>query len=264
LAERAATGTCGKLEEAMYHVRIPPRFFRRLVLLGTPLALAGVELTHPTGFTADVFAAILPRAEAWVLLHFTQLVLFAFLAMGLFFMVEGQSGFFASLARMGAGIFAVFYSAHDAISGLGVGTFTVNARGLPPEQQAVIGQAIQKMYFDPVVGGQFSILLVLGTVGWLTAILAGAGALYRVGAPTASVVLLPAAAVLFGISHAPPWGPLGMFCLFLANGVLEWHRRKLEPVLLVAGAKGPAIPVAPLVTAEAAEGTQSGSETKLS
>jgi hypothetical protein len=40
------------------------------------------------------------------------------------------------------------------------------------------------------------------------------------------VVFLILAAVLFGITPQPPFGPLGMVCFFLGALKLEWRRGK--------------------------------------
>ena len=50
----------------------PYSFFRRLVLLGTPVALAILELFHPVAITGDALVDLGHRVPIWMTVHLLQ------------------------------------------------------------------------------------------------------------------------------------------------------------------------------------------------
>lgn len=188
-----------------------------------PLLLGAVQLNHPTGFTAEVFAGLRSVVDDWLTLHLLQLPLVGLMGLAVLLLTAGLTGWPAALSRAAAGVFVVFSTAADAVSGLSVGTVIQQARWLPTEEQAAVGAAVQRLYFDPLVGGALSVVGILGAIGWLVAMLAAAAALYRAGAGLWSVGLLTASGVLVAVSQAPPFGPLGMLSFALAGFLLEWR-----------------------------------------
>ncbi len=207
---------------------VSPRFLRRLVLLGTPLFLASLGLRQPVGITADVFHTLLPETDRWLTLHLAQIFLYGFLALAIYFSLEGLTGWPAAVSRVAAGVFAIFNAARDAVAGLAVGVLVDNARTLPALEQTVVARAVQKLWFSPLVGGGLSLIAVIGTMAWLISVLAAAAAHYRTGSSLTPVVFLIMAAVLYGITHTPPFGPLGMVCFLLAVLKLEWRQGRAE------------------------------------
>lgn len=115
------------------------------------------------------------------------------------------------------GFFVVFYIALDSITGIASGLLIRNARGFSPEVKAFVSQQIDLLFFNPITGGNtFSIIGVLGAFGWTIGTIAAAIALSKAGAERIAVALLILAAILFGLSHAPPTGPIGLFSFFSA------------------------------------------------
>ena len=189
-------------------------FLRRLVLLGTPLALLGLEITHPVFSSME---ELLPSADRWLVVHVTQIPLFGLMGVAVYLLVDGLCGQAATISRQAMWVFVVFYIALDAMSGVATGIQLHYASGLDPEQQTIVVQALDSQFDHPIPNA----IGVVGTIGWLVGVLAAATALHRFGAPRLPVVLLVAAALIFSLNHEPPLGPLAFGCFFLAAVRLE-------------------------------------------
>jgi hypothetical protein len=198
---------------------------RQLVILLSPLTLGVLEIWHPVGVPdKTAFESILPKVDWWLALHLLQLPLFGLLALAVIFMVRNLHGWAANISRIGMGFFVVFYIALDSITGIASGLLIRSARDLSPSLQAFVSQQVNLLFFNPIIGGNtFSIVGVLGALGWTVGTIAAAIALVKVEADRISVVLLVLAAILFGLSHAPPTGPLGLGFFFLAVTRLDSH-----------------------------------------
>ena len=187
---------------------------RRLVLLGTPLALLGLEITHPVFSSME---ELLPVADRWLVVHLAQIPLFGLMAVAVYLLVDGLRGQAATITRLAMWVFIVFFVALDAMSGVAVGIQLQYASGLNAEQQAIVVQAVDAQFDDPITNA----IGAIGTIGWLAGVLAAVTALHRAGAPRLSVVLLVPAALLFSLNHEPPLGPLAFGCFFVAAARLE-------------------------------------------
>ena len=107
-------------------------FIRRIIVLGTPLALAILNLFHPSP------QAIRPNLDWWITLHILNLPLFALLGLAAILLLEGQRGLVATCSRVLLAIFAVVYPAFDAMVGIGSGIMIRFATTLPASQQVPI------------------------------------------------------------------------------------------------------------------------------
>ena len=198
-----------------------------LVILGSPLALAVVELFHAGGHHGAVFARLAPEIDRWLTVHLIQLVLFPLAALSLYLMLEGRNGLAARASRILLGVFAVGYVAFDAIAGLAIGVLVRNALELPAEAQQIAAQEIQRLFNDPIVGGGGGapILAVTSTLAWTLAAWLAAFAFRRSGASWGPVVLLVIAGFALLKGHSPPRGPVTFGCLFLAALWLRFDRQ---------------------------------------
>ena len=194
-------------------------FFRRLVLLGTPLALAVLMLFHPAPYD-DVLGALIPMAGWWILLHVIQFVLFALMGAAVFLLVDGVRGAMATIGRLAAAVFVIFYDAGDAVAGITTGILARSAQGLPVEKQAVFAEAIRAIFSDPTK----NLLFEIGIVAWVVALVAVAFALYVAGAPRLPLLLLVFPAVFMNFDHAFPFGSLTFGTFFLIALWLELYR----------------------------------------
>jgi hypothetical protein len=198
---------------------------RRLILLGTPFTLGLLELWHPVPTPGARYETIARYNDWWLILHMLQLPLFGLMALAVVVLVAGIGSRSTTIAGVGMCFFAVFYTAFDAITGVASGILVRSAQGLAPEQQALVARQIES--FFPSAGSDPAIIVIaaLGVLGWVVGVIAAAVALARAGAPLPAAILL-GLAVIFAM-HAPPTGPLGLACFFLAASWIEIARRRL-------------------------------------
>jgi hypothetical protein len=204
---------------------------RQLVIILSPLTLGILEIWHPVGVpNKSVFESIQPQVDWWLTLHLLQVPLFGLMALAVFLMVNNLQGWAARISRGGIAFFVVFYTALDAITGIAGGALIRSARNLPPDVQSFVSQQVNLLFFDPIIGGStLSLVGILGAGGWFVGVTAAALALAQINVDRLSVVLLILAAILFGISHTPPTGPLGLMFFFLAVVRINprvWDRTK--------------------------------------
>lgn len=183
---------------------------RRLVLLGTPLALAALFWVHPhTG--DDAYAALGPVADTWFAVHLLLLPLFGLLGASLYLLSTERRGTAATVGRVGTAVYLVAHTAYEAIVGIGSGIALRAARGLPQEQRAGVEAAVSALFSEPIVVG----LAITGTVGCLVAVVAIAASERRAGAPLVPLAAL-FAAPLGLIAHSGPPGAV-LMALFTAG-----------------------------------------------
>lgn len=188
---------------------------RRVVLLGAPLALAILEIFHPERPNSTSEAV---EQGVWFMwFHFIQLPLIGLIALAVYLLTEGLEGRAVMVNRWAIGVFAVFFSAYDAAAGIGTGFALRNAQGLSAGAQEVIYEAVKDM---PVLSLIFG-LSIVGTLGWVVALIAAAIALRRAGAPRGPFILLILAGVFLMGGHPFPAGTLAFGCFFLATAWLE-------------------------------------------
>ena len=188
---------------------------RRIILLGTPLALTVLMLFHPSPYD-DLVGELLPIAQWWIVLHTIQFVLFALMGAALWMLTAGLQSIVAAISRVAAVVFAVFYDAGDAIAGISTGILARAAgEGALGERAAVA--AIGALFHNPVNNLLFSI----GKYAWIVALVAAAVALLRAGAPRLPLALLALPAYFLTFDHAFPFGSLTFGLFFVVACGLE-------------------------------------------
>ena len=121
--------------------------WRRIVLLGTPLVLTVLLIFHPSPYD-EVAGELVPIAGWWIALHTIGFLLFALMGVAVWMLTAGLRGFVATLSRVAAVVFAVFYDAGDAIAGISTGILARSAEvGALGERAAV--EAIETLWADP-------------------------------------------------------------------------------------------------------------------
>ena len=108
---------------------------RRLVLLGTPLALAVLEIFHPQ---PSGVAEAVEQGEWFMWFHIIQVPLIGLIALAVYLLTEGSQGRAVMVSRWAIGVFAVFFSAYDAAAGIATGYALRNAQGLPAGAQEAV------------------------------------------------------------------------------------------------------------------------------
>jgi hypothetical protein len=188
---------------------------RRFILLGTPLVLTILMLFHPSPYD-DVAGELLPIAGWWIALHTILFVLIPLMGAALWMLTTGLEGVDATLSRVAAVVFAVFYAAGDAIAGISTGILALSAQvGALGERAAVAG--IETLWADPFK----SLLFDIGRYAWVVALVAAAVALWRAGAPRLPLVLMALPAYLVTLDHAFPSGSLTFGTFFVIATWLE-------------------------------------------
>src|SRR5215213_3704614 len=163
---------------------------RRIVLLGTPLVLTILLLFHPSPYD-DVAGELLPIAAWWTALHTIVFILVPLMGVSLWMLTAGLEGVVATLSRVAAVVFALFYAAGDAIAGISTGILARSAEvGALGERHAV--EAVETLWTDPFK----TLLFDIGRYAWIVALVTAAVALWRAGAPRLLVLLLALPAFL--------------------------------------------------------------------
>lgn len=192
-----------------------------VLLVGVPLALAVALSVHPPG-GEDVFEGVSPDAGRWVFVHTAFLLATPLLALAAYVLLRDLSGTPATVSRVALVFFVCFYTAYEVTVGLGTGVLVEYANGLPPAEQAAVGDAIQHLNRNDVLGDPLSVSLLLGFFGWVVAMLAAAVAFKRAGAGWPVTILVGLSALV--AVHPPPVGPIALVC-FAAGAVLIERRR---------------------------------------
>jgi hypothetical protein len=189
---------------------------RRVVLLGTPLVLTILMLFHPSPYD-EVAGELLPIAGWWIALHTILFVLVPLMGVALWMLTAGlEEGVVATLSRLAAVVFALFYAAGDAIAGISAGILALSAQvGALGERAAVA--AIETLWADPFK----TLLFDIGRYAWIVALVMAAVALWRAGAPRLPLVLIALPAYLVTFDHAFPFGSLTFGSFFVIAAWIE-------------------------------------------
>jgi hypothetical protein len=209
LAETARVQQAGEFGRADSTLPMPAPL-RRVLLLAPPLALAVLEILHPQ---PDENVQALMDASTWFAgFHVIQLALTGLVGLSLLLLADGFGRANAWVTRLGVGVFLVFFSAYDAVAGIGTGLAMRSARDLSTVQQEGVFDVVKDW---PAVGPVF-LLSIIGTLGWVAAVGALALAARRQGAPRREWLLIALAAVFLLGGHPFPQGTLAFGSFFIA------------------------------------------------
>jgi len=156
--------------------------------------------------------------------HIIQLPLIGLIVLAVYLLTEGLEGRAVRVSRWSIGVFAVFFSAYDAAAGIATGFALRNAQGLPAEGQAAVHEAVKDMPELSLIFG----LSIVGTLGWVVALIASAMALRGAGVSRGPFVLLILAGVFLMGGHPFSAGTLAFGCFFLAAAWLEFGQRVMR------------------------------------
>jgi hypothetical protein len=194
-----------------------PIQFRRVLLLAPPLALGALEIFHPQ---PDENARALMDVSTWFAgFHAIQLALTGFVAVSVLLLADSFGRVNAWVTRLGIGVFLVFFSAYDAVAGIGTGLAMRSARDLSVVQQEGVFDVVKDW---PALGPPFT-LSIIGTLGWAAAVGAVALAARRQGAPRSEWIFVGLAAVFLLGGHPFPFGTLAFGCLFFGAVLCEFR-----------------------------------------
>ncbi len=195
---------------------------RRVLLVGPPLAFAVFESLHPD---PDVNAqAVMDVATWFATFHAIQLLLVGLVTVSVLILASDFDALRGFAIPVGIGVFLIFFSAYDAVAGIATGLAMRSARGLSVEQQEGVFETVKDWPgFDPAV---FS-LNIVGTLGWVVALVGLALVARRGQAVRSEWVLIALAGLMLMGGHPFPFGTIAFGCLFLA-AVLHVRRTSLS------------------------------------
>ena len=196
------------LAEGRWAMPVP---VRRLLMLGPPLLLAGLEILHPNpDFNAQ---ALMAQSTWFAAFHVIQLVLVGLVALSVILLADRFGQVQAWSLRLGVGVFLVFFSAYDAVAGIGTGLAMRGAQDLSTAQQQGVFEVVKDW---PGLSEVFA-LSIIGTGGWVVALGVLAMAARRQRAPRLVWLPLALSALLLMGGHPFPGGTLAFGFLFLAG-----------------------------------------------
>jgi hypothetical protein len=198
-----------------------PILLRRLLLLAPPLALGALESFHPQ--PDENVQALMDVATWFAAFHVIQLALTGLIAVSVFLLADSFGRANDWVTRLGIGAFLVFFSAYDAVAGIGTGLAMRSARDLSAVQQEGVFDVVRDWL---AMGAPFA-LSIIGTVGWVAAVGALALAARRQGAPRPEWIFIGLAAVALLGGHPFPAGTLAFGSLFVAALLHELRSRSV-------------------------------------
>lgn len=174
------------------------RLARRVVLLGTPLALVLLEFFHARNLEPTVYQALSLGVNRWLVVHVAQLILFGLMGLAIYLLVEGLRGPGAAICRVSAGVFVLFYGAFDVLAGIAPGILIKS--GSEAEEAQLAGlEAAAQVLFESAETGSFAFLKIFGEIGWFVAVMSAVIVLSHTVRPLPAFGLLALATLLLPV-----------------------------------------------------------------
>ena len=220
-----------------------PRGFSRgelAFLIGAPLLWGILLLFHPGGGegTEVTYVDLQDKVTAWLVVHIGMMLFIPLMAAVVYLLLRGVEGTAARVSRIALVPFVVFYSAWEALQGIGVGILVDRVNGLPQTERAT-GADLVHDFADNILIRNFGVFGNIGSLAFITAMIAAGVALRRhAGAPLAVAALLGLSGFLI-TAHPPPYGPIGL-ALFIAAVLLLVRSRAGARAPGALGQTGPA------------------------
>jgi len=196
---------------------------RRTMVVGTPLALAGLSLAHP-GFSTVAVSELTRIAThpQWLAVHLGMLVVVGGLDLTLLALTGPRQGRWRYLVWLGAGMNLVLYSAFVGVDGLGGGVLAM-AAATPGADRVGLGAAVATLFSARLV----ALVAQLGGAGWLLAVLGLTGAAGGGVRSVTAGLVAAAGALALAFSHAPPFGVAGAVLLAVGLAGIEPGLRRV-------------------------------------
>jgi hypothetical protein len=194
-------------------------------LVGVPIAWAVLLLFHPGGEGQEIYLDIRDSVTSALVVHIGMMLFIPLFAVVVLLLLRDVEGTAATISRIALVPFVVFYSAWEALQGVGNGILADKVNELPETEQAAGADLIQDFAEDVLIANP-GVFGIIGSVGLITAAIAAGIALRRnAGAPFSVMILLGLSGFLIS-AHPPPYGPIGL-ALFVA-AVLLFVRSQSE------------------------------------
>ena len=100
-------------------------------LIGVPLLWALLLLFHPGGEGKEIYLDAQDEVTRFLVVHVGMMLFIPLMAVAVYLLVDGVEGTAATVSRIALVPFVVFYSAWEALQGIGVGILVDEVNGLP-------------------------------------------------------------------------------------------------------------------------------------
>ena len=202
-------------------------------LIGVPLLWGILLLFHPGGEGEEIYLDLQDKVTPFLVVHIGMMLFIPLMAVAILLLLRGVEGTAARVSRIALVPFVVFYSAWEALQGIGVGILVNELQGLPQADQALRTDVVQD-FAEHVLIGPMSVFGIIGSMGLIVAAIAAGVALYRhAGAPVSVPVLLGISGLLITV-HPPPYGPIGL-ALFIVAVLIFWRSQSAERAAVAVG-----------------------------
>jgi hypothetical protein len=188
-------------------------------LIGVPLLWGILLLFHPGGEGTEItYQEVQDKVTAWLTVHIGMMLFIPLMAAAVYLLLRGVEGTAARICRIALVPFAIFYSAWEALQGIGVGILVDEVNALPQTERAT-GADLVHDFADNILIRNFGVFGNIGSLALITATIGAGVALRRhAGAPLSVAALLGLSGFLI-TAHPPPYGPAGL-ALFIAAVLL--------------------------------------------
>jgi hypothetical protein len=147
------------------------KVIRQIILFGAPVVVGVMNLFHPVHFEmTGIYDAVQQQVAWWITLHFVNLLSFPVLGLAVYLLIKDTPGTAALVGKVALAVFVPTYTGFDALAGIGTGTLIQNARGLSPDQLAVVKPTIDAYWASAAV----TVLATIGSIAWSVSMTAAA------------------------------------------------------------------------------------------
>jgi hypothetical protein len=185
-----------------------------------PAAVTVLLVIHPPGSGTR----LLGSGYRYYWLHIVLLFGFPATAVVLAVLLRGLRSPESWIARLAAFVYACAYGAYDALAGITIAAYTMEAERAPTVEEAEAILAMRRPLSATGIVGRFA---EVGRWSWVVATIAAAAALHRAGVRW--WVLLPlglSGYLLLERDHVPPYGWSAFWALTVAALVVELVPRR--------------------------------------
>jgi hypothetical protein len=186
-----------------------------------PLTWGIVLLFHPTGEGELFYPILRDQATPWIVVHLATMVFIPLMGLVLYVLLQGIDSQAAQISRLAIPVFAVVFTAWEAVIGIGTGIL-VDAVNQTTAAEQLTGAALVE---DFAGSGVLRALELIGGVAWLIAVAAAAIALRHALALSWGVVVLFVFSAPLITAHVPPFGPVGLALFITAVAIVVRPQR---------------------------------------
>ncbi len=189
-------------------------------VVAVPAAVTGLLVFHPAGGGTS----LLGSGFHYYWLHIVLLFGFPLTAIVLVVLLRGLHRIEAWIARVAAFVYACAYGAYDALAGITIAAYTMEAERAGSMEEAEAILAMRRPLSQTGIIGEFA---SSGRWAWVVATIAAAAALHRAGVRLWTVLPLIASGYLLLVhDHTPRWGWTAFAALTVAALLVELVPRR--------------------------------------